>query len=162
MYFVSERKKELPSVANNIFFNLTFILEYNWFAMFYYSVVQGVQQRESVTHVCAQWLQSYLTLCDPLDCSPPGSSVYGISQARILEWVALSSSRGSSWPRDGTQVSCIGRQILYCWVTREAPKGTFYLFRPQYAEMYLCCVRSEARPQALHQSRKLWDPDRTL
>ena len=44
--------------------------------------------------------------CDPMNCSPPGSSVHGISQARILEGVAMSFSRGSSWPRDGTQVSC--------------------------------------------------------
>ena len=57
--------------------------------------------------------------CDPMDCSLPGSSVHGISQARILEWVTISSSRGSSWPRDGTQVSCIGRRILYHWATRE-------------------------------------------
>ena len=58
-------------------------------------------------------------LCDPVDCSPPGSSVQGILQARILEWVAISSSRGSSPPRDQTHVSCssfIGRQILYHWV----------------------------------------------
>ena len=40
-------------------------------------------------------------LCDPMDCGPPGFSVHGISQAKILEWVAISSSRGSSWPRDG-------------------------------------------------------------
>ena len=61
--------------------------------------------------------------CDPMDCSLPGSSVHGISQARILEWVTISSSRGSSWPRDGTQVSCIGRRILYHWATRE-PLGS--------------------------------------
>ena len=59
-------------------------------------------------------------LCNPRDFTPPGSSVLGISQARILEWVAISSSRGSSWPRDWTRVSCIGRQILYHWVTWEA------------------------------------------
>ena len=47
------------------------------------------------------------TLCDPVDCSPPGSSVHGILQARILEWVAISFSRGSSGPRDQTQVSQI-------------------------------------------------------
>ena len=50
----------------------------------------------------AKSLQSCLTLCDPMDCGPPGSSVYGILQARILEWVAMSSSRGSSRPRDRT------------------------------------------------------------
>ena len=51
--------------------------------------------------------QSYPTLCDPVDCSPPGSSVHGILQARILEWVAVSFSRASSWPRDRTRVSRI-------------------------------------------------------
>ena len=60
--------------------------------------------------------QSCLTLCDPMDCSLPGSSVHGISQVRILEWVAISYSRGSSRPRDQTPVSCIfciDRWILY-------------------------------------------------
>ena len=50
--------------------------------------------------------QSYLTLCNPIDCSPPGSSVHGILQARILEWVAMPSFWGFSQPRDQTQVSC--------------------------------------------------------
>ena len=53
------------------------------------------------------------TLCDPIDCSPPVSSVHGILQARILELFAISSSRGSSQLRDRTQVFCIGRRILY-------------------------------------------------
>ena len=56
-----------------------------------------------------------------MDCSLPGSSIHGISQARILEWVAISFSRVSSWPRDQTCVSCIGRWILYHWATWEAP-----------------------------------------
>ena len=47
------------------------------------------------------------TLCNPMDCSPPGSSVHGILQARTLEWVAMPFSRGSSWPTDHIQVSCI-------------------------------------------------------
>ena len=51
--------------------------------------------------------QSYQTLCDPMDCSLPGSSVHGIPQARILEWVVVPFSRESSQPRDHTQVSCI-------------------------------------------------------
>ena len=55
-----------------------------------------------------------------MDCSLPGSSVRGILQTRILEWVAISFSRGSSQPRDWTWVSCIGRRILYCWTTGEA------------------------------------------
>ena len=56
---------------------------------------------------------SYLTLCDSTDCGPPGFSVRGISQARILEWVAISYSRWSSQPRDQTSISCIDRQIFY-------------------------------------------------
>ena len=56
-------------------------------------------------------------LCDPMGCSPSGSSVHGISQARILEWVAMPSSRRSSWPRDRTHVSCTGRWVLYHWAT---------------------------------------------
>ena len=64
--------------------------------------------------------QSCLTLCDLMDCSPPGSSVHGVFQARILEWVAISFFRGSSQPRDQiciSCVSCIGKQILYHWAT---------------------------------------------
>ena len=56
-----------------------------------------------------------------MDCSPPSSSVHGIFQARVLEYVAISSSRGPSWPRDRTHV-CIGKQILYHWVFWEAFK----------------------------------------
>ena len=55
--------------------------------------------------LCATSLQSCLTLCHPMDCSPPDSSVHEILQARILEWGAMLSSRGSSWPRDGTHGS---------------------------------------------------------
>ena len=66
--------------------------------------------------VCTKSLQSCLTLCDPRDCSPPGSSVHGIFQARILEWIAVPCFRGSSQPRDRTYVSYIsyiGRWVLY-------------------------------------------------
>ena len=55
----------------------------------------------------AKSFQSCPTLCDPMDCSPPGSSVHGISQARILEWVVISFSKGSSQPRDQTCISCL-------------------------------------------------------
>ena len=59
--------------------------------------------------------QSYPILCDPMDCSLPGSSIYGIFQARILEWVAISFSRGNSWPRDWTQVSRIVGRCFIIW-----------------------------------------------
>ena len=66
--------------------------------------------------------QLCLTLCDLMDCSLPGSSVHGILQARILEWVAIFFSRGSSWPRDRTWVSWIAGRSFTMWATREAPK----------------------------------------
>ena len=62
---------------------------------------------------CGLVTKSCLTLCNPMDCNLPGFSVHGILQSRILQWVAISFSRGPFWPRDGTQVSCIGRRILY-------------------------------------------------
>ena len=64
-----------------------------------------------------------LTLCNPMDYSPPGSSIHGILQARILEWVAMPSSRGSSQPRDQTLVSLIVGRHFTVWATREVPLG---------------------------------------
>ena len=67
--------------------------------------------------------QSCLILCDPIDCSPPDSSVHGIFQARILDWVAMPFSRGSSQLRGQTHISCISRidrQFLYHCATWEA------------------------------------------
>ena len=66
--------------------------------------------------------QSCLTLCDPLDYSLQGFSVHGILQARILEWVTISFSRGSSQPRDRTQVSCFVGRHFNLWATREATR----------------------------------------
>ena len=78
--------------------------------------------RKALTNLEVKWsevTQSCPTLCDPMD-SLPGSSVHGILQARILEWVAISFSRGPSWPRDRTQVSCIAGRCFTIWATREA------------------------------------------
>ena len=66
--------------------------------------------------------QSCLALCEPMDSSPPGSSVRGILQERILEWDAISFSRESSWPRDLIQASCIAGGLFTVWTTREASK----------------------------------------
>ena len=63
--------------------------------------------------------QSCLTLCDPMDCSLPGSSVHGIFQARLLEWVAIAFSRRSFWPRNWTRVSDIVSRHFTVWATRE-------------------------------------------
>ena len=70
--------------------------------------------------LCVFVAQSCPTLCDPKDCSSPGSSVYVILQARILEWGAISFSRGSSQPRDWTQVSFTTGRCFTIWATREA------------------------------------------
>ena len=91
----------------------------------YWSTVSFVWSIQGIICMCVcSFAKSCLTLCDPMGCSPPGSSVHGISQARILEWVAISFSRGSSQSMNQTHVSSIGRRILYQWATREAPIGT--------------------------------------
>ena len=102
----------------------------------------STQALSSVVCVClceclvAQWCPA---LCDPIDCGPPGSSVHGISQARILEWVTVSSSRGSSWPRDGTRfshISCISRQSLYhCTAWKALPNVSYKWTHTSY--MYI-------------------------
>ena len=63
-------------------------------------------------HTRTKSLQSWMTFCDPVDCSPPGPSVHGVLQARILEWIAISSSRGPSQLKDRTHVSCIGKHLF--------------------------------------------------
>ena len=99
--------------------------------------------------VVAELLQSCLTLCDLMGYSRPGCSVRGILQARILEWVAMPSSRGSSRPRDETRVfyvSCIGRQILH---------HQRHLGSPLYpsAVQWSSCVQLFATPRtAAHQA----------
>ena len=79
--------------------------------------------RDSFLHTTCVRVQSCLVLCDPVDYSPPGSSVHGISQARVPEWIAISFLSGSSRPRDQTHVSwisCTGGRILYHSATWEA------------------------------------------
>ena len=76
--------------------------------------------------------QSCLTLCNPTDYKPPGSSVHGILQARILEWVAMPFPGGSSWPRDQIRVYHIAGRFFTIWATKEAPyfrwTGLIYSF----------------------------------
>ena len=110
------------------------------------SVLKGWNQASNV-----DWMnevdQLYPTLFDTMDCSLPGSSLHGILppwdspsmgfslheilQARVLEWVAIAFSRGSSWPRDWTQVSRIPGRGFNLWATREAPKVDYWLENPQ-------------------------------
>ena len=104
---------------------------------------------------------SCLTLCIPLDCSPLGSSVRGISQARILEWVAISSSRGSSWPRDWihiSYVSCIGRWVLLS-ATWDAPNNSNVMnecLSPQNLSVVaLLCSVTEFRNRVFMEETKI-------
>ena len=83
--------------------------------------------------------QSCLTLCDPMDCSLPDSSVHGIIQARILQWVPVLFSRGCSWPRNWTRVYCIRGRFFTTWATREA-------------------VRVHQFSSVAHLCPTLWDP----
>ena len=83
----------------------------------------------SIFAVVAQLLSCVWLFWDSMDCNPPSSSVHGISQARILEWVAISFSSGSSWTRDQTHVSCIGRWILYHWATWEALMSIYNIYK---------------------------------
>ena len=96
--------------------SLCFAYEPNVFIVMSYKEtlpLKLIMKRNEVTQSCP-------TLCNPMDCSPPGSSVHGIFQARVLEWGAIAFSRGSSQPRDQTQVSCIIGSCFTLWATREA------------------------------------------
>ena len=73
--------------------------------------------------LCVLATQLCSTLWDPMDSYPPGFSIHGIFQAWKLEWIAIPSSRGSSWPRDWTQVSCIAGRLFTIWATREAMRN---------------------------------------
>ena len=96
--------------------------------------------------------QSCPTLCDPMDCSLPGSSVYGIFQARILEWVAISFSGRSSQARDWTQVSRIVGRSFTIWATREvSPNWLRYSLRKN--KMHLCVPNGLQLPSCLKVKR---------
>ena len=84
-----------------------------------------------------------------MGCSPPSSSVHGIFQARILEWVVMPSFRGSSWPRDQTCISCIGTQVLYHWDSREVQTGVLLLLLlSRFSRVRLCATPWASAHQA--------------
>ena len=90
-----------------------------WSGLYFSILLFGAQVPMSAG-CCCLVAQLCLTLCDPVDCRLPGSCVHGILQARILEWVAISFSRGSSQARDQTWVTCIVSRFFTFWATREA------------------------------------------
>ena len=93
----------------------------------------------------AKSLQSCPTLCDPTDSRPPGSRIPGILQAITLEWVAISFSRGSSQPRDRTQVSCTAGGCFTVWATRE----TYFLLQ---------CIKVKSESEVTQSCPTLSDP----
>ena len=92
------------------------------------------------------------TLCDPMDSSLPGSSVHGILQARILEWVAIPFSRESSWPRDWTRVSRASGRFFTVWVAREVQWHMLLLLLllllSRFSHVRLCATPETAAQQA--------------
>ena len=99
---------------------MSFLLKqrlFQWIKMWYISTMDYLDVAIFQSLNCV-WL-----FCNPMDCNLPGSSIHGISQARILEWVAISFSRGSSWPRDQTCIFWFGRDTLYHWATWETHNG---------------------------------------
>ena len=97
-----------------------------------------LQMIDSISFVLNKWLEMVCgavlnriwLFWDPMESSPPGSSVSGISQARILEWVAISFSRGSSSPRDQTCVSCTAGGFFYCVSHQENPLTVYWKIIP--------------------------------
>ena len=112
------------SPSNIIGVGCHFLLQYIQYIYIYLYMTSKILQIPFQTICCGGGCclvtELCLTLCNPMDCSPPGSSVHWVSQARILEWVAISFSRGSSQSKSWTHVSSTGRQVLYHWAIREA------------------------------------------
>ena len=112
--------------------------------------------------------QSCPTLCNPMDCSSPGSSIHGILQARILEWVAIPFSRASSQIRDWSWVSCIAGRFFSIWATRELPgksrgsgtvlKTLIYYQGWNKSPVQVGCMRQVLRAGALGKPRGMgWE-----
>ena len=98
---------------------------------------------KQIFNCCILVIKLCATICDPMDYRPPGSSVHGVLLARILEWVAIYYSRGSSQPRDQThvsQVSCVGRWVLYHWVTEEACADIKTCSFPEQCVLIISCL----------------------
>ena len=102
-----------------------------------------------IVYVCAKLFQSCLTLYEPMDCSPWGSSVHRILQARLLEWIA--SSRGSSWPRDWTHISC-GSCFAGRFFTAEPPgKPIIKLCGEKFHSKYkISCIKPGLATRFIH------------
>ena len=101
-----------------------------------------------ILYRCATWeaqvnvwvvsvVQLCLTLCDPVDCGPPGPSVHGILQARLLEWIVIPFARGSFWPRDQTRVSFTAGRFFTVWAAGKPRYNENILFNVNYSKTCL-------------------------
>ena len=108
--------------------------------------------------VCVLAAQSGLTVRDPMDRSPPGSSVHGVPQPRIVEWVAMPFSRRSSQLRDRTPITCSTGRFFTIWATREIYIITYYICKAyilcMYVHLYIC--KAYFRVSTLHLNIILW------
>ena len=121
-------KDSSSEVGESLHLNLSLSLPWLWLGGAAFS--EKMKKWSEVTQLCP-------TLCNPRDFSLPGSSVHGIFQAKILEWVAISFSRGSSQPRDRTQVSHTAGRLFTVWATREALRKPWFIFM---AHVYTICI----------------------
>ena len=95
------------------------------------------------SHGVVESLNHVQLFCNPMDCSPPGSSVHGILQTKVLEWVAIYFSRVSSWPRNGTHIFYIGKWILYHWAIREALTIIMHIYTYAYIYAHINIIQQE-------------------
>ena len=117
-YYFSFIGTQLPTSSTN-----KRIIQAFWYTMWNYFVLTYLDTYLICLPFFLWWFSHSVVSdsCDPMDCSPPVSSVHGILQARILEWVAISFSTGSSRPKDWTWVSCTVGRFFTDWTTREVP-----------------------------------------
>ena len=117
-YYFSFIGTQLPTSSAN-----KRIIQAFWYTMWNYFVLTYLDTYLICLPFFLWWFSHSVVSdsCDPMDCSPPVSSVHGILQARILEWVAISFSTGSSQPKDWTWVSCTVGRFFTDWTTREVP-----------------------------------------
>ena len=111
-----------------------------------------VDHQKSKSASASEVAQSYPAVCNPMDCSLPGSSIHGIFQARVLEWVAISFSRGSSRPRDWTQVSRIAGRCFTVWATRKALKKA----KEFHKSIYFWFIGYATAFDCVDHKKKLW------
>ena len=121
--------------------------------------------KRSINAGAVVWSLRHVRLfCDLMDCKLPASSFRGISQSRTLGWVTTPFSRGSSWPKGQSQVSCIDKQILYCWATREALNKCHLLLLlwPYYDQISLGKLISRVKCPKEHELGLLYPSQQTL